>query len=128
MLRKLQASFEDTSLGLVLFLLGVVGPILGVMVHCGYNIYLGNALETYDLIIMDHPVLTNLGVSYLEVLLADAAVFIALGIGLAFRYFYYKDERDFIKKYNLKGKTGFYSDFAPKTNLDSRSYDSYDNE
>jgi len=128
MFRKLQASFEETNLGLVLFLLGVIGPIVGVMAHCGYNIYLGNALETYDLIIMDHPVLTNLGVSYLEVLLADVAVLIALGVGLAFRYYHYKDERDFIKKYNLKRNTGFYSDFSSKSSLDSRSYDSCDNE
>ncbi len=60
---------------------------------------------------MDHPVLTNLGVSYLEVLIADIATLVALLVGLLIRYNYYKDERDFIKKYKLNAKTGFYQDF-----------------
>ena len=123
MLRKLESSFEETNFGFAVFLFVTITPMLGVMLHCGYNIYSGNALETYDLIIMGHPVLTSLGVSYLEVLIADVVTFFALIIGLAFRYYYYRDERDFMKKYNIKGKTGFTSDFNSKSSS-GNSYDS----
>ena len=111
MLRKLEFSLRNTNLGFVIFLMATILPFLGVIVHCSYNIYLGKGLDTYNLIIMDHPVLTNLGVSYLEVLIADIATLVAIFVGLLIRYSYYKDERDFIKKYKLNAKTGFYQDF-----------------
>ena len=111
MLRKFEFSLRNTNFGFMIFLLATLLPFLGVIIHCSYNIYLGKGLDTYDLIIMDHPVLTNLGVSYLEVLIADVATLVALLVGLLIRYNYYKDERDFIKKYKLNAKTGFYQDF-----------------
>ncbi|TNC85834.1 MAG: hypothetical protein CSH37_06285 [Thalassolituus sp.] len=123
MLRKLEESIGGTSRGFAILILASVVPILGVMIHCGYNIYLGNGLETYDLVIMDHPILTNLGVSYVEVLIYDAFAFLVLVIGLLFRYYHYRDERDFMKKYNLKGKTGFGSDFKSTRSINSSEYD-----
>lgn len=103
-----------SSIGFFIFLFAcTVVSMLGVMLHCGYNIYLGNALETFDIIIMDHPVLTSLGVSYLEVLIGDVCILLALIIVWGLRYHYYKDERDFIKKYNIKGKTRSGSDSKP---------------
>jgi ABC-type sulfate transport system permease component len=120
MLRKFELSLSNTSLGFVILVLALALPFLGVIAHCSYNIYIGNGLDTYDLIVMDHPVLTNLGVSYLEVLIADVATLVAVFVGILMRYNYYKDERDFIKKYNLNVKTGFSRDFK---NSGSSGYD-----
>lgn len=126
MLRKLEFSLRNTNLGFVIFLMATILPFLGVIVHCSYNIYLGKGLDTYNLIIMDHPVLTNLGVSYLEVLIVDIATLVAIFVGLLIRYSYYKDERDFIKKYKLNAKTGFYQDFKNTSSSCSERGESFD--
>ncbi len=98
-------------MGFYAFILATIIPTLGVMLHCVVNILQGKGLETYDLVIMDHPVLTNLGVSYIEVFIGDFIALIALMASVGARYYFYRDERNFIQKYKIKGKTGFSKDF-----------------
>ena len=107
----------------IFIVLTLLAPV-AVMIHCLINIAQGNALHTYDLVIMDHPVLTNLDVTYLEVFIADLLTIIAFIVALALRYFYYRHERDFIKKYNIQAKTGFTRDFKPsQSTTDYQDYE-----
>jgi len=122
MLRDLDNALESKRWGFILFLIASILPALGVVAHCIVNIANGKALETYDLVIMDHPVLTNLGVSYLEVLIYDVIYLLALAVGLLWRYYHYKDERDFMRKYNIKGETGFTQDFKASGSSRSHGY------
>lgn len=94
------------------FILATILPAVAVMIHCIVNIMKGRALETYDLVIMDHPVLTSLNVSYLEVFIGDVITILAVLAALGARHYYYRDERDFMRKYKIKGKTGFTKDFT----------------
>lgn len=111
MLGKINSGWENTNWGLALFLISIILPALGVVAHCTVQIFEGKALEHYDLVIMDHPILTNWGATYLEVLIGDVLLLVVLIVGLIFRHLHYGDERDFMKKYNIKGKTGFTRDF-----------------
>ena len=48
---------------------------------------------------------------------------IALVVGLIGRYFYFRDEREFLKKYKIKGKTGFWEPF--RSSDSDRDYHDY---
>lgn len=111
MLNKLNDYWENTNWEFLMFLTAMILPAVGVIAHCAVNISQGRAFETYHLIVMDHPILTNLGATYLEVLVGDALALLALFIGLYLRYRHYSDERDFMRKYNIRGSTGFSRDY-----------------
>lgn len=113
MLKKFYSDLENTNWGFMVFVAAVCLPSVAAGFHCLLNIWRGKALETFGLGIMAHPILTNLGVTYLEVFIGSMVTLIALLVGLYLRYRYYRDERDFMKKYNIKGKAGFSRDFKP---------------
>lgn len=113
MLKKFYSDLENTNWGFIVFVVAICLPSVVVGFHCLLNIWRGKALETFDVGIMAHPILTNLGVTYLEVFIGDIVTLIALLVGLYLRYRYYRDERDFMKKYNIKGKSGFSQNFKP---------------
>lgn len=54
---------------------------------------------------VDVPKYLGAGASYLDVLILDVFIILALCVGLGLRYYYDRHERDFIKKYNIKVKT-----------------------
>ena len=125
MLRKL----NDLSVGecsLLIFLVGSLLPILGIIAWCVFNIVEGRSLETFDLAFMSHPVFTNLGASYLEMFIFNFIALIVIFLSTYLRYVYFADERDFMKKYNIKGKTGFGSDFKAPRSSGNDVYEHFD--
>jgi hypothetical protein len=64
----------------------------------------------------------------LDVLILDGLVVLALIIGFGCRYYHFRHERDFIKKYNIEAETGFKSLFSnkPRSGGKNSHYDSND--
>ncbi len=107
-----------------MFIIATMLPAFGVTVHCLFNIWQGKALEPYVLVIMDHPILTNLGATYFDILIGDLVVLISVILALYLRHRHYRDERDFLKKYNVKGKTGFFRNIKISSRDRDQSFDS----
>ncbi len=111
-------NWSESTLGFILWLFPLVGPPVGIAFHCVYQVSIGNGHEQFRLGFVDVPKYLGAGASYLDVLILDALIILALFVGLGFRYYYFRHERDFIKKYNIKVKTG------PKYSSDSKERDS----
>lgn len=124
MLKKFIYDLENTNWGFIVLITVLFLPSVAVGFHCLFNIFHGKALETFDLTIMAHPVLTNLGVTYIEVLVGNIITLVAIFIGFYLRYRHYRDERDLMRKYNIKGKTGFSQEFKPSSSNQGNHYDS----
>ena len=111
-------SFSETTLGFILWLFPIVGPPVGIALHCVYQVSIGNGHEQFRLAFVDIPKYLGAGASYLDVLILDVLIILALCVGLGLRYYYFRHERDFIKKYNIKVKP------KPKYSSDSKESDS----
>lgn len=92
-----------------MWLVAILAPSLGVTFHCAYQISIGNGHEQFRLVFVDVPKYLGAGASFLDVLILDALIVLALLVSLGFRYYYFRHERDFIKKYNVEAETGFTS-------------------
>lgn len=92
-------------------LFALLGPPVCMALHCVHQVVIGNGHEQFRLAFVDVPKYLGAGASYLDVLIYDAFVVLALLVGLGYRYYYFRHERDFIKKYNIKAETGFKSMF-----------------
>ncbi len=123
MLLKFSYDLENANWGFIILVSALLLPSVAVDFYCLFNIYHGRALETFDLVIMAHPILTNLGVTYLEVLVGNIITLVAILVGIYLRYRYYRDELDLMKKYNIKGKTGFSQDFKHSSGSQGNHYD-----
>ena len=110
MLRRL-SEFHRSTWECIISFIAMVGPILGVIVHCIYQISMSNALVQFRLGPIESPKYFGIGASYQDVLIFHVCIFIALIVGIALRYYHYRDERDFMRKYNVKDQTGFGSLF-----------------
>lgn len=104
----------------------IIGPPLGMAFHCAYQVSIGNGHEQFQLGFVDIPTYLGAGASYLDVLILNCFAVLALLAGLGFRYYYFRHERDFIKKYNIEAETGFKSIF--KSSSRSKGGDSYDSD
>jgi len=88
---------------------------------------IGNGLLQYRLGFIEVPKYLGAGASYLDVLILNACAVLALLIGIGLRYYHYRHERDFIRKYKIEGETGFKSIFSPsKSNNSGGSYNNVD--
>lgn len=66
----------------------LVGPFLGNLVYCSYQVYLGNGLLQYRLGFIDVPKYLGAGASYLDVLILNVCAIVALLIGIGLRYYH----------------------------------------
>jgi hypothetical protein len=123
MLRKLADEIDGSSfigfISIILMLLVLSGKVL----YCLVQVLKGRGHETFHMIVMEHPVFTFINASFMDVLIFEAGMLIALVVGLVWRYFYYRDEREFLKKYKIKGKTGFWGPI--RSNDSERDYNDY---
>ena len=96
------SEWHKSTWELAVSLVAILGPPIGVAVHCAYQVSIGNGHEQFRLAFVDVPKYLGAGASYLDVLIFDVLVGLALLVGLGYRYYYFRHERDFIKKYNIK--------------------------
>jgi hypothetical protein len=106
-------------------MIALIGPALGTAVYCAYQVSMGNGLLQFRIGFIDVPKYLGAGASYLDVLILDGLIVLALIIGLGYRYYHFRHERDFIKKYNIDAETGFKSLFSNKPR-GGGNYDRYD--
>jgi len=110
----------------IVSIIALVGPPMGMTIYCAYQVAIGNGLEQFQLEFVDIPKFLGAGASFLDVLILNCLIVIAIWGGLGYRYYYYRHERDFIKKYNIDADTGFKSIF--KSSSRSRGNSNYDND
>lgn len=85
---------------------------VGAVLYSLDKVLRGQALEPFKLGNVPVPWLLGAGASYLEVLILLVALIIAFVVALAVRWHYYRDERDFRRKYKIPGKGAFGRDLA----------------
>jgi len=124
MLRRL-SEYHRSTWECIISLTFVLGPFLGNLVHCAYQVSIGNGLLQYRLGFIEVPKYLGAGASYQDVLILNVCAVLALLIGIALRYYHYRHERDFIRKHKIEGETGFKSIFSPSKSSGSGS--SYNN-
>lgn len=86
----------------------MVSPFLGLTALCLLKVQAGQGLQPFRLGMVDMPRFLGAGASYLDVLLLCLLVPAALLTALLLRYRYYRDERDFLRRHGLPGRTGFW--------------------
>ncbi len=107
--------WHKTTWELVVSLFAFIAPPAGMAFHCLHQVVIGSGHEQFRLDFVDIPKYLGAGASYLDVLIYDVFVVLALLVGLGYRYYYFRHERDFIKKYNIKAETGFKSIFKSRS-------------
>jgi hypothetical protein len=110
MLRKMSDEMEGSGVFGFLTLILLLMTLSGKTLYCLVHVLNGKGHETFKMPMVDR-LFTWIDASYMDVLILDGALLIALIVGLIFRYFYYSDERDFLRKYKIKDKTGFWGPF-----------------
>ncbi len=109
----------------IVSLIALLGPPLGMAFYCAYQVSIGSGHEQFRLGFVDVPKYLGAGASYLDVLILDVFVVLALLAGLGYRYYYFRHERDFIKKYNIDAETGVKSLFKSSSRTKGNgNYDS----
>ncbi|MAM89513.1 MAG: hypothetical protein CME36_19610 [unclassified Hahellaceae] len=96
-------------------------PPLCLTGYCWYKVATGEGAEQFRLGFVDIPKYLGAGASYLDVLILNICVLLVLAVGFAVRYYQYRHERDFMRKYGIKGGTGFVRDLRDPDS--SRSFD-----
>lgn len=117
------SEWHNSTWELAVSLVAIIAPPLGVAFYCAYQVSIGNGHEQFRLAFVDVPKYLGAGASYLDVLILDAIAVLALLVGLGFRYYYFRHERDFIKKYNIETETGIKSLFKRPSRSKASSND-----
>jgi len=127
MLRRID-EWHKSTWEFIIAMVAMIGPALGTAVYCAYQVSLGNGLLQFRLSFIDVPKYLGAGASYLDVLILDGLIVLALIGGFGYRYYHFRHERDFIKKYNIEAETGFKSLFSnkPRSGGKHGHYDSND--
>jgi hypothetical protein len=119
------SEWHKTTWELIGGILAIILPALGTAAYCAFKVASGEGHEQFRLGFVDIPKYLGAGASYLDILILDGMMVVALVVGFGLRYYHYRDERDFLKKYKIKGETGFTSDLKPSKGS-SGFFDDYD--
>ena len=127
MLRRID-EWHKSTWEFIVAIIAMIGPAVGTAVYCAYQVSMGNGLAQFRLGLIEVPKYLGAGASYLDVLILDVLIVVALAGGFGYRYYYFRHERDFIIKYKIDAETGFKSLYPnnARGGHNPRSYDSSD--